>query len=783
MHRRALAKYLPRRLEALCLCTGLLALAGPALVHGAEMKQDITAWLSQENQALSPRSRCDLLNTMGKAAGSLDGNFILGVVQKDPATDVKLCAIDKLARQTDVKRWRRIVDVIIPALRDDRELLFGTAEIIYNVRGKAPDFKAAVLGSLIKWASPLPYPETVPASGKVKVEWVSQSTGKPAILEMDAAEAKRAREMVEKTVEMFNQIAGTSIKPGPKFGEEMKRWNAKYGGKAIEAEIWLSKGKTILKAPDQAKLVTSTMLGTPGTEWFSGGGFQPDGTVVLAGVSLGPTLDFPGVRTTVVGTDQPAPPAPVREVLKTGEEGEPVYKTYRWSHPQGTPFVVRLSPDTKKIISVSRLPWCSGGVTGAWVDEAGNIYLAGPARAGIRQAGGDVKELDRTKRLERPPPKTPPPKADAPSAPNPDAYEQVYVARLSPAGDKVIWIRLLDNPNSCTYPPDLGRDLKGRLVLTGPDQRVLSLDGQQLVQWHPISTNRFPSPKCAIEPERGLVVFAGEHHWPTGHEPWRCPYVTINKPDGAGFLTLYDWPGPFVGGAAGLVADSPLFGARFDLNGDLVLMGWSDGGNSVLYGEPLDVLRGAHMRGLGLSGAGVHGAIGFGYIVRVSTKTWRVIGGTMLCASTPQYGPNSMSVSDVYEAADRSLMMVGGSAWGAPQSPHNLCVGHPAGEYIAVLKKDCTTLRFGASMQACGDVELRSSRWGMATGRQNGRPMALFLTGAVATNNVYGREAGPPAYEPLQPKHAGGHLDGYFTLLDLEYTPAPAALKTEDKKR
>jgi hypothetical protein len=64
------------------------------------------------------------------------------------------------------------------------------------------------------------------------------------------------------------------------------------------------------KTPDQARVIAAGYLGGSGTEWLVSGGFQPDGTVVVAGVTLGPTLDLGSTRVTVLGKDTTAPPAP-----------------------------------------------------------------------------------------------------------------------------------------------------------------------------------------------------------------------------------------------------------------------------------------------------------------------------------------------------------------------------------------------------------------------------------------------------------------------------------------
>jgi hypothetical protein len=64
------------------------------------------------------------------------------------------------------------------------------------------------------------------------------------------------------------------------------------------------------RTPDQARVLSAGYLGGPGTEWLVGGGFQSDGTIVVAGVALGPTLQLGTAPVRVLGTDAPAPRAP-----------------------------------------------------------------------------------------------------------------------------------------------------------------------------------------------------------------------------------------------------------------------------------------------------------------------------------------------------------------------------------------------------------------------------------------------------------------------------------------
>ena len=72
--------------------------------------------------------------------------------------------------------------------------------------------------------------------------------------------------------------------------------------------------------PDQAEVVAATYLGGKGHEWLVGGGFQPDGTIILAGNVRGPVFEMP-VAEQVIGNDldKPSEPKPV-PLLDRGQQ-------------------------------------------------------------------------------------------------------------------------------------------------------------------------------------------------------------------------------------------------------------------------------------------------------------------------------------------------------------------------------------------------------------------------------------------------------------------------------
>jgi hypothetical protein len=505
---------------------------------------------------------------------------------------------------------------------------------------------------------------------------------------------------------------------------------------------------------EPVRVLSAGLLGGSGTEWLASGGFQPDGTIVLAGVALGPVLDL-GVKETVIGKDAAiTAPEQMAKKDKKGnpeldKEGKPKKEPFAWKHGNATAFITRVSSDLMTIKSVTRLAWKSGGLTSAVVDAAGNIFIAGPATDSIVSLVGDVQEL-------------PPPAEDSKR----NGCTHSYVARLTPDAGKIVWVRHLKGASDA---PSLTLDAQGRLHLHGPDFRVLDATGKQL--------SSIPIPGgaggfAAVNPVDGTIARGGEHHWSTGREPWRCPTLNIHKPDGALLYQLYDWGGPFVGlNNLRLVSDTAIRGVTYDAQGNLLFHAWSDGGNSVALREPMDIRTNAKMNGLGFSAWGA-GVLSLAYVVKVDTKTWKVIGGTPWMAYQKSANkPNSSRIYALAPAIDGSICFAGDSTHGLIQTGNAIGGGEPGGPFIALLNSDATALRFCSAMPACAqtivdDSSADHARWGIVSGKLNGKPVALFLSGAAEKNNSYDQNP-PPAVNSRQLKFGGGATDGYALLLDL----------------
>jgi hypothetical protein len=504
---------------------------------------------------------------------------------------------------------------------------------------------------------------------------------------------------------------------------------------------------------EPVRVLHAGLLGGSGTEWLASGGFQPDGTVVLAGVALGPVLDL-GVKESVLGKDAPvAAPVPSPKLDKKGQpemnkDGTPKLLPFAWNHPQATAFVARLSGDLQRIKSVTRLAWQSAGLTSAAVSAAGDIFIAGPATEAVAQLGGEVQEL-------------PGPAGDGKRS----GCAHTYLARLTPDAARIVWIRHIRGASDA---PALSLDATGRLHFRGPDFRVFDANGKQL--------SAMPIPGgaggfAAVSPVDGTIARGGEHHWSTGREPWRCPTLNIHRPDGALLYQFYDWGGPFVGlNNLRLVSDTAIRGVTFDPRGNLVFHAWSDGGNSVALREPMDIRTQAKMDGLGFSAWGA-GVLSLAYVVKLDAKSWRVLGGTPWMAYQKSANkPNSARITAL-AATEKAVLFAGSSTHGLIQTGDAIGGGEPGGEFVAVLNDDCSALRFSSAMPACGqtivdDSSADGARWGLVAGRLGGKSVALFLGSAAEKNTSYD-ENPPPAVNARQPKFGGGATDGYALLLDL----------------
>jgi hypothetical protein len=508
--------------------------------------------------------------------------------------------------------------------------------------------------------------------------------------------------------------------------------------------------KRFESTPDQARVVGATLFGGAGTEWFSSGGIQPDGTVVAAGTCLGPVLEAP-LPVLVLGRDgvEPPPSPPVF----VEEKGRRRQIPPSWKSEYATGFVVRYSPDLLKVLSVSRLPWRSGSVTSTAVDAEGAIYLAGEAGAEVAAIAGPA--------LESPAPQG----GDVKTF----SAQHIYLAKLSPDASRVLWVRTVRGPSA---PPRLEFNRDGEIVLHGPDLRAFNPAGELVRTLHiPGGLDGV----VAVNPVNGEYARGGERHSPTGREPWRCPTLNIYSPDGEHLLELYNWSGPYVGmDNLRQVSDSAVRGMSFDPQGGLLIHAWSDGGNSVMQQEPNDIRRnhGKFDRGLGMSAWGA-GVLSAAYLIKIDTENYKVTHGTLWLAYTANNKPNTARINEMAATPDGSVAIAGAAASGLIRTGNHLAPGSsPAGPYVALFSPALDSLRFSTSLPACGRaiVSGKTVNFGIASGNAMGRSRVLYFSGAIESETIYESADLPPPVTSgaTQSKFGGGATDAHLLVIEAD---------------
>lgn len=477
-------------------------------------------------------------------------------------------------------------------------------------------------------------------------------------------------------------------------------------------------------------LQVASYFGTAGTEWLVGGGFLPDGTVVLVGNTMGPTFQFKdGPVPTVVGKDGAGPAGELKAIPS-------------WKEGKGTPFVALFSPSTKKIKAVARLPWGSGTATDAVVDPKGDIYIGGAAGSTLSSVAA-VKDV---------------------TADDPDRNGTAFVLKMS-AAMQPQWVRTFADPSKGVL---LRFDAARNLIAEGGWVYVFKSDGSVD---HVAKIRKVSKWARGVSPVDQGFALGSDRNTHTGREPWRQPFLEIYDNACVQKFDYYRWPPKLVGtDKYRLVSDSSLRYFYYDDKGLLYAVGWSDGGNTVFERQPTNLDVNVQAGGLGFStwGAGVGS---FTHIMKIDTTKGQTLSKTIWCGFLKSKDkPNGAGINMIREATDGSIALAGGSAFGLIQTGDAIhpYPDDPGGPYVAILDKDMSTIRFSSTLVATGKVPIReATEWNCVASVVNGRHKLLYVCGAIEKQTCYGPECPAPGKNPMQPLFAGGLADGYFLVFDL----------------
>jgi hypothetical protein len=493
------------------------------------------------------------------------------------------------------------------------------------------------------------------------------------------------------------------------------------------------------KPANPVRIETATYLGGSGTEWLAGAAYLPDGTLAVAGTALGPEFTLGANKVAVLGGDGAAPAAPQATQDAKGNAVLP-----DWTHPSATAFVAWLAPDLKTVTRVVRWPWLAGGACGIEADATG-LYVAGRAGANLAALAG-VQDV------------TP---SDAPASDS-----GAYVAKLSLAGDRLLWVRRFR---------DVGEGVRlrlvgGRVLVEGRWVYAFTPDGAVAhvarAEFHGSEDRR-----CrAVNPVDFSYAAGWDRNTHTGREPWRQPCLRLLPPPGASgeARNFYNWPPKDVSSAAKhLESDSSIRRLHYDDQGTLYAVGWSDGGNTVLERDITDVDKPQPYKGLGFSlwGAQVGS---FCHVLKIEPVAPKLLNKTIYVGYlSGKQRPSSSNVTNLRPATDGSMLLTGHTGYGHIQTGDALSASPPSpGSYVTVLTSDWTSLRFSSVMLAAGQVRLHGDKdvWGMVAATSGGRHKAVWVSGAVEKERD---QKAPIAGAAAQDAFGGGLTDGYLLVLDL----------------
>ncbi len=554
----------------------------------------------------------------------------------------------------------------------------------------------------------------------------------------------------------------------PRCGSEenMQRLQRNIGLLTVLAAVLLAAGgasagfrwshlhRKAAQGEDKYDCQAATFFGSPSHEEFVSVGSQKDGTLVAFGNAWGP--HFPASpKPTILGKGMWYEVSPWSDEDKI----DPVNPDQR---PHGdyvnkAGMIVFYSPDLQTIRRVVKFDWSVATIGSAMVAKDDGLIIAGSC---TKHFDDFVKSADAVNTV--PCPENVFDRRGRRRVYGPYYYKNIrvsgdsYVAKLSPDGSRLLWVWIFKGHRSA--PSSMSVDHENAVLINLRGMRRITADGKKISDF-PFHPGRIGL--LAVSPRDGKVVVGGDHNSGTGREPWRRPTLKLYGPDHKQRWEAYHWGPKLVGhDDYRLVSDSALKRAIFDDNNHLLLVGWSDGGNSVLTRAPHDLDKHVKNTGMGFSTWGA-GVLSVSYFIRMNPDTFEVNGWTPWVAYVPKDNgvdkPNSVSVSELLALTDGAVAVRGGAATGLIQTPNSFvkldkrtCLGY-GGRYVTIFRPDLSNMRFSSYMPGLSPEGMCQAGDGLA------------VVSSAKQEDRRGNK--PPAVRALQGKHAGGYTDGHIFIL------------------
>lgn len=516
---------------------------------------------------------------------------------------------------------------------------------------------------------------------------------------------------------------------------------------------------------EKATPVAATFFGGSGAEEFVDVGQLPDGTIVAFGNSSGP--DFPATpKPVVLGAGQ-------HRGLKAVVVPAKGPKQLAQENPDLAGMLVFYDEKLSRVLKTVRFDWgvasLSMGVVGG---DGKSLFIAGRCTAAFRGLAKGARSFQVEPYVAAEPPADPKGKKRRPPAVGPYEYEaapvtgDVFVARLSSDGERLEWVWIFE---AVRKPPEkLWTDKRGNLYFDIRGMRRISPDGKTATVVNDRIGGGQVGWRC-VDPEDGGLLFGGDRNTNTGYQPYRQPYLYKFDQKGQKAWTLWE-PKPQEcacgGDGNGLCSDSSVRGVVFGPTGDMIVLGWSDGGNSVFTRQPTNWREMAGKSALGMESWGMKSASSLAYVLVIDPKTHRQKAWTLFLPYIPMNfenarfrgAPNGASIQKICGLTDGSIGFTGSASTGLIQTP-NALYAPPAdgrkygGSFVAIMTGGMDDLLFSSHLPGCEDISLAHTKRG------------LIVASRSEGQSGDDPPAPSPTIKPVQGK-CNGEFDGHLLLLE-----------------
>jgi len=492
-----------------------------------------------------------------------------------------------------------------------------------------------------------------------------------------------------------------------------------------------------------ASVVVATTFGTAGYEEFVDAGALADGTIVAFGNAWGP--QFPSTpKPIVLGKGKHLGLSPTTTVKdKKGAEKQVLSQ----DDPDAAGMIVCYDPALTGVRKVIRFDWGVATITAGLITRDGkDLIIAGRATAAFRalHAKAPIHQIETGA------------KAGGYEYAGTACTGDIYVMRLGPDGTPQ-WAWILE---AMGKPPEqFWTDAKGAVYFDSAGLKRIGSDGRTLAMISDRTAGK-TAKWLAVDPKEGTGFYGGDRNTFTNRQPYRQPYLYKYDGKGSKLWTLWE-PDPKKLGSdtpLSLESDSSPRAMDFAPNGDLLVGGWSDGGNSVFPKQATDMTKPATSAGYGMSPWGMKNANSLSHLIRIDPKTLETKAHSWwVCYLPGKNAPNHASIRSLKVMPSGLVAFTGNAATGLIQTPNAFFPPFDetstlyGGEFVTVFNEDFTHLAFSSYMPGCENLTLGATSDGV-----------LVVSRAKADDGRIPATASP-AHKPLH--GFGGATDAHIVLL------------------